>query len=606
MLHVIKTMLEMLTASDRRKTWPILTLSVFMALFETIGIASVMPFIAVLANPEVVYTNRYLAALERGLAFDTQTHFLLFLGAVSFALLLAGTALRAATLWAQLEFGCHQSHRFSLRLIAGYLSQPYQWFLNRHTSQLSTDILSEVGVVIHTGYFPAMNLISNAIVSVCVLALLLWVDPVLAIATAVLLAGAYAGVFLAVKKRMASLGEARIRANRERYHAVAEAFGGIKEVKVSGIEQSFVRKFEAPSLEMARKSVAASIISELPSFAMQATVSGGIILMLMYLLTRFGSVQGALPIVALFALAGYRLMPALQGLYRSAAQLRVIQPSITALKEGLNQAEIQVASTDNECRHLAESGGMGRLRLRESLVLEAVTYQYPEAKWPALTDVNVEIPANSIVALVGPTGSGKTTIVDIVLGLLEPNCGRVVVDGLAVTADNRRAWQRSIGYVPQTIFLLDDTIAANIAIGVQASDVDREAVIRASKAARLHDFVVGSLPAGYDTPVGERGVRLSGGQRQRIGIARALYHDPELLVLDEATSALDNVTEHSVVEAILDMARKKTIILIAHRLSTVKHCDTIFVVDRGTVVALGSYEDLAKRDVTFREMVRRG
>jgi ABC-type multidrug transport system fused ATPase/permease subunit len=248
---------------------------------------------------------------------------------------------------------------------------------------------------------------------------------------------------------------------------------------------------------------------------------------------------------------------------------------------------------------------MRRLGLRRSLAIEALTYKYPEAKEPALVNVNVEIFANSIVAFVGPTGSGKTTIIDIVLGLLEPSSGRVVVDGHEVTAENRRDWQRSIGYVPQTIFLLDDTIAANIAMGIPESDVDREAVIRASKAAQLHEFVVESLPAGYDTQVGERGVRLSGGQRQRIGIARALFHDPDLLVLDEATSALDNVTEHEVVQSILDMARKKTIILIAHRLSTVKQCDTIFVVERGAVVAHGRYEDLAKSDEIFREMVTR-
>jgi ABC-type multidrug transport system fused ATPase/permease subunit len=605
MLQVIKTMLGMLTASDRQKTWPILVLTVSMALFETLGIASVMPFIAVLANPEVVHTNRYLAALENWLSFDTRTHFLLFLGTVSFVLLLAGTALRAATLWAQLEFGCHQSHRFALRLIAGYLFQPYQWFLNRHTAQLSTDILSEVGNVIQTGYFPAMSLISNAIVSVCVLSLLLWVDPALAIATAAMLAGAYIGVYFAIKKRIACLGEARIQANRERYRAVAEAFGGIKEVKISGTEQSFVQKFEAPSSELARKSVSVSVISELPSFAMQATVSGGIVLMLLYLLTRYGSVQGALPIVALFALAGYRLMPALQGIYRSAAQLRVIQPAVTALKDGLNHATVRDLSISAEGPHPTGSGRMRRLGLRRSLAIEALTYKYPEAKEPALVNVNVEIFANSIVAFVGPTGSGKTTIIDIVLGLLEPSSGRVVVDGHEVTAENRRDWQRSIGYVPQTIFLLDDTIAANIAMGIPESDVDREAVIRASKAAQLHEFVVESLPAGYDTQVGERGVRLSGGQRQRIGIARALFHDPDLLVLDEATSALDNVTEHEVVQSILDMARKKTIILIAHRLSTVKQCDTIFVVERGAVVAHGRYEDLAKSDEIFREMVTR-
>ncbi len=605
MFPVLKVMLAMLTPADRRRAWPILAVTVFMALFETLGIASIMPFIAVLANPEVVDGNRYLSALERGLGLGTRTNFLIFLGAASFLLLLTSTALRAATLWAQLRFTSHQAHRFSLRLIAGYLSQPYQWFLSRHTSKLSTDILSEVAVVMQTGFFPAMVMIANAAVSVSLLVLLLAVDPALAVATALLLGSAYVGVYLAVRRRMESLGEARLLANRERYRAVAEAFGGIKDVKVTGTERTFVRSFEIPSLETARKSVAASILSEMPSFAMQATVFGGMILVLLYLLAAYGSVQGALPVVALYALAGYRLMPALQSLYRSAAQLRVIEPAVAALQQGLIQADTRRTANDGGPCSQASDAGAERLGLRESLVLESIRFQYAEAKRPTLTDVNVLIPANSIVGFVGPTGSGKTTIVDIILGLLVPDGGQVMVDGRPVNATNRRAWQRSVGYVPQSIFLLDDTIAANIAFGVPAVDVDREAVVRAAKAARLHDFVMNSLPVGYDTQVGERGVRLSGGQRQRIGIARALYHDPELLVLDEATSALDNVTEHAVVQAILDMARKKTIILIAHRLSTVKHCDQIFVVNRGTVVATGRYEDLVERDATFREMVAR-
>jgi ABC-type multidrug transport system fused ATPase/permease subunit len=242
------------------------------------------------------------------------------------------------------------------------------------------------------------------------------------------------------------------------------------------------------------------------------------------------------------------------------------------------------------------------LRLTEQIELEDVHYAYPRAERPAARGVTLTIPARSTVGLVGGTGAGKTTTVDIMLGLLVPDRGTLSVDGIPITADNLRAWQRSIGYVPQQIFLSDDTVAANIAFGLKAEDIDQAAVERAARVAELHDFVLRELPDGYATKVGERGVRLSGGQRQRIGIARALYHDPDVLILDEATSALDNLTERAVMDAVHNLGRAKTIVMIAHRLSTVRECDTIFMLEGGRVVAEGSYDDLIETNRQFRAL----
>ena len=248
------------------------------------------------------------------------------------------------------------------------------------------------------------------------------------------------------------------------------------------------------------------------------------------------------------------------------------------------------------------SGGTAVLRPERAIVLDSISYSYPENERTALKNVSLEIGACTTVGIVGGTGAGKTTLVDLVLGLLSPTEGEIRIDDTALTNANMRPWQRAIGYVPQSIYLVDDTVTRNIAFGLPTEEIDAEKVERASRLAALHDFVVNELPLGYDTIVGERGVRLSGGQRQRIGIARALYNTPSLLILDEATSALDNITEKVVIEAVENMRNEMTIVMIAHRLSTVRRCDVIHVMERGTVVASGTYDQLLEGNELFRKM----
>jgi ATP-binding cassette, subfamily B, bacterial PglK len=329
-----------------------------------------------------------------------------------------------------------------------------------------------------------------------------------------------------------------------------------------------------------------------PRFALEAIAFGGMLLLILYLMARSGSFAGALPIIALYAFAGYRLMPALQQIYDAFTQLRFAGPALDALHQDLSS--LQAAD--------AQHGPLSPLLLTQAIELNQVSYRYPNAPHPALKGIDLTIPAHSTVGFVGATGSGKTTMVDVILGLLEPQEGHLSVDGLPITAAKRRQWQRAIGYVPQHIYLADDSVAANIAFGVNPKDIDPQAVERAAKIANLHEFVVNDLPQSYATTVGERGVRLSGGQRQRIGIARALYHNPQVLILDEATSALDNLTEQAVMEAVNNLGHDITIILIAHRLSTVRQCDQIYLLERGEVKAGGTYEELAASNQQFKAM----
>jgi ABC-type multidrug transport system fused ATPase/permease subunit len=333
------------------------------------------------------------------------------------------------------------------------------------------------------------------------------------------------------------------------------------------------------------------VISQLPRYALEAIAFGGMLLVVLYLMSKSGSFVNAMPIIALYAYAGYRLMPALQQIYGAMTQLRFAAPALDALHADLMSLQPMHPNPSQEA-----------MAIQQAITLSNVQYRYPNSQQLALKNLSFTISARSIVGFVGATGSGKTTAVDVILGLLEPQEGELKIDGQPITADNRRQWQRAIGYVPQQIYLADDSVAANIALGIPAKDIDQHAVERATKIANLHQFVVNDLPQGYATTVGERGVRLSGGQRQRIGIARALYHNPQVLIFDEATSALDNLTEQAVMEAVHNLGDEITIILIAHRLSTVKACDMIFLLEKGELKAQGTFEELIQANERFRAM----
>jgi ABC-type multidrug transport system fused ATPase/permease subunit len=315
--------------------------------------------------------------------------------------------------------------------------------------------------------------------------------------------------------------------------------------------------------------------------------------LVIYLVLAKGNFVNALPVIAVYAFSAYRLMPALQQIYANFTQLVYTSPALDNLYADLTKVNNQ-AQPNN--------ANFSEIFLKHAIQLTDIQFTYPNAPKPSLDGISMTISAGSSVGIVGPTGGGKTTAVDVILGLLVPQIGTLAVDGVLIDDANRRRWQRAIGYVPQKIYLADNSIAANIAFGIDTDSIDNLAVERVAKIAKLHEFVINELPHGYSTIIGEGGVRLSGGQRQRIGIARALYHNPSILIMDEATSALDSLTEAAVMEAVDELARKVTVIMIAHRLSTVKHCDQIFFLDKGHIKARGSYEELIQENDVFRAM----
>ena len=590
-MRMINKLFDLLTPPERKQAYLLFGMILIMALLDMIGVASIMPFMTVLANPDLIETNAFLNAGYVQLGFTDPQQFIFALGMLFFALLLVSLAFKALTTFAQLRFTLMREYSLGKRLVEGYLHQPYSWFLSRHSADLGKTILSEVGTVIGGGMMPLMNLITQGAVAIVTLMLLILIDLKLALIVGLMLGTAYALIFKATQRLLTRLGTERVTANQARFTAVSEAFGASKEVKVGGLEQAYIQRFSDPAQTYARHQAMAQVITQLPRFALEAIAFGGMLLVVLYLMAQSGSFASALPVIALYAFAGYRLMPALQQIYTAVTQLRFAGPALDALHSDLMSLKPSHPNPSQDA-----------IVLKQAITLNQIQYRYPTAPQPALKNLSLTIPVQSIVGLVGPTGSGKTTMVDLILGLLEAQEGTLEVDGQVITENNRRAWQRAIGYVPQQIYLADDTVAANIAFGLDAKDIDQAAVERAAKIANLHEFVSNDLPQLYQTSVGERGVRLSGGQRQRIGIARALYYNPQVLILDEATSALDNLTEQAVMEAVHNLGHEITVILIAHRLSTVKACDTIFLLEKGELKAQGTFDELTKADAHFRAM----
>tara|TARA_B100001057_G_scaffold500860_1_gene618333 strand:+ start:245 stop:2002 length:1758 start_codon:yes stop_codon:yes gene_type:complete len=583
-MQTLKKFISLLTTNERRHAILLLLMILIMSLLDMIGVASILPFMAVLTNPNIIETNIIINKMyEISIIFGVENNeeFLFALGILLFVLLIASLSFKALTTYIQVRFVQMREYTISKRFVENYLHQPYSWFLNRNSAKVGKTILSEVGAVVGKGMKPLMDLIAKGMVTFALIILLIIADPKLALIVGLSLGLAYAIIYKFTLSYLKRIGKERFKSNELRFTAVNEAFGAAKVLKVSGLENIFIKRFSDPAKIFAKSMASAAVVAQLPRFVLEAVAFGGIILLILYMMLQKGSFYDALPILSLYVFAGYRLMPALQQIYSSFTKLSFIGPSLDSLSEDIKNLK-PYYYIHNEYA----------LSLNKKISLKNINFSYSDDTRKILSDININIPVKTTVGLIGATGSGKTTTVDIILGLLEAQSGTLKVDDTIITKKNLRAWQSSIGYVPQNIYLSDDTIESNIAFGHEQKNIDRKVIEKVSKIANLHEFVTNELPKQYQTMVGERGIRLSGGQLQRVGIARALYHNPQVLILDEATSALDNDTEQAVMEAVNNIKKDTTIIIIAHRLNTVKNCDFIFKLDKGRVISQGTPKEL--------------
>lgn len=596
MLEMLRKILSLLTVSERKKLYWLIVAIIIMAMVDMIGIASIFPFLSVISNPDIIQMNSKLNMIYDRLGFTSKDAFLIALGGVSFVLLIVSNVVRAFVNIALLRITWLKRYTISTRLLSQYLYEPYVFFLNRNSSQLIAYLVSEVAKVVSDVLIPCMQIFARCMLAVMVLGLLFVVNFTVATVVVVVIGGGYTMIYMFAKKQLSHFGEESVAHNQRMYKVLNEAFGGIKDVKLLGKEQVFIEQYAAAVKQLVRCYTARFLVAQFPRYAFEVITFGGILFIIIYLIIVNGNYQQAIPLVGLYAFAAFRLMPTLQLIFQDFTSIKFGRAALDRIHRDFFNCTIDTPK---------DTVRLQALPFNQNIKFCHVTFQYPKAKQPVINDLNFEIKANTTIGFVGETGCGKTTVVDILLGLLRPQSGELLVDDIHLNEGNLGMWQKNIGYVPQHIYLADDTVTRNIAFGVPDDEINREAVMTAAKLANIHNFITTELPNGYGTEVGERGVRLSGGQRQRVGIARALYYNPPVFVFDEATSALDSMTEDIILEAIYNLAHKKTMIVIAHRFTTVRECDKIYVFEQGKIIDEGTYQELLESNQEFRKMATR-
>ncbi len=586
----------MLEPRERKSGLLVLGLITLKGIGDTVGVATIMPFLSLLGNPELVETNPIANFFYTYIGFQTADSFIMMVGIAFVCLLIAVSILRSVTAYALNRWIFMREYSLSRRLLSVYLRQPYEFFLNRHTGQLSTYILNESSHVVSNAYRPAVEIINSLMTFVMIGSFLLWAQPVTTIISVLAFGGCYFLLYSSLKAVIARMGSEALHANQARFRIAGEALNGIKQIKLLGREQSYISGFATAAARQAKLRAINATLRQVPKFGLEALAFGGIIILTLVLVARNGGVGSGtiaeiIPVLGLYAFAGYRILPTMQVMYSSFSALRFGEASINAVFDDLNLT--------TELAKLPKAR-VSPLVLTKSVNFKGINYQYPGSDEGGLKDLTFEIGRGQTVGVVGTTGAGKTTLVDVFLGLLPTTSGRIVIDGEDLTPERIRKWQASVGYVPQEVFLVDASIKENIALGIPKDEIDDAAVRKAATSAQLLEFIETQMPEGFDTHVGERGVRISGGQRQRVGIARALYHNPEILVFDEATSALDNATERELMKEINALSGDKTIIMIAHRISTLKDCDYVLVLEKGRLAKKVTYDELLA-DNTFSE-----
>lgn len=589
LLALLRRLWRHLSRRRRQQLFAIFGLMVASALAEVVSLGALLPFLGVLASPERVFSHPLVAGIAPRWGYTSGEQLVLPLTFTFAAVAVAAGAIRLSLLWATTRMAFAAGADLGIEVYRRTLYQPYSVHVARNSSEVITGITSKVAGVVYGGMLPALTLLSSVLMMVAVMSALLGIDALVAVIAAGVVGVSYGIITKLARRRLEENGRRIAAEQTQVLKALQEGLGGIRDVLLDGTQELYSGIYSNADQPLRRAQGSNLFIAAAPRFVIE-TVAMVLIAAIAYGLShQREGFASALPVLGALALGAQRLLHAVQAAYGAWAGLAGSKASLADALDLLDQppppakfrAAIEPLSFDREIR------------------FRNVDFRYrPDGPW-VLEDINLSIPRGGRIGIVGSTGSGKSTVLDLLMGLLEPVHGEILVDELPIVGERRGAWQHLIAHVPQHIYLADSSVAENIAFGVARDSIDPDRVRMAARQAHIAEFIE-SGPGGYDAHVGERGIRLSGGQRQRIGIARALYKKAKVLVFDEATSALDTVTENSVMEAIEDLNRDMTIILIAHRITTVRRCDTIVELDRGRIVATGSYDFLLETSQSFR------
>jgi ATP-binding cassette, subfamily B, bacterial PglK len=578
----IRKLLHLFEKKEKKQLLLLFLMMIFAAIFETIGIGLIVPFVGIVTNPNIIQEQAFLAYIFKVFNFQSQTSFITF----SVVILLLVFILKNLYLlffhYVQCKLILNQQVKLSRQLFEEYLKKPYLFHLQRNSAELLRNVNEEVSKVFQGIIMSGFHLLTEMLVIFCILVLLIITSPEATIFASIILVGSVLIFFKFFRKRITFLGKENQKVSAEMIKWVNQGLGASKEVKVSGKESFFVEAYSKHSQVKANNSRYMKMLEQIPRLFIETLLVVVVLFTMLYIILQEKNTSQLIATMALFSMAAFRLLPSINRVVTMITTIRYCIPSLSLVYKDLFKNREQ--SSNENLPSTYTNNLIDKRIYNDCILLKEVSFRYPNQDEYTVKGVSLNIPIGQSVAIIGDSGAGKTTLVDIILGLLRPEKGSILVDGKDLY-EQKYLWQQRIGYIPQNIFLTDDSIRNNVAFGIKNEDIDDTEVWRALEQAKLKEFVA-NLPDKLETVVGERGVRLSGGQRQRIGIARALYHNPEILFMDEATSALDNETEKEIMREFDGLKGEKTLIIIAHRLSTIENCDTVFRLKQGKIISI--------------------